>query len=207
VTEPSEHPSDSVLAAYLDRELADDERSPVEAHLDRCGECRRALAETVGVLEMSGAGARPVAHPSIRGRDRRWVWLGAVALAASVTTVVVLRRPDGLAGDIDARTRDAGATTLAERIPQLGAVAPTDGSVGVGDHPTFTWRTADADRYSFRLLAEDGVPVWSRETTDTTLTLPSNVRLERGRSYFWRVDALGAGIAAITPAQRFTVSP
>jgi len=197
-----------LLAAYLDRELADDERSQVEAHLDQCAECRRALAETVDVLDMSGAGAGAEhPSPSIRGGDRRWVWLGAVALAASVATVVVLRRPAGLAGGIDARTRDAGPTTLVERIPQLAAVAPANGSVGLGDHPTFTWRSADADRYSFRLLAEDGVPVWSRETTDTMLTLPPDVRLGRGRSYFWRVDALGAGIVAIIPAQRFTVSP
>ena len=207
-TEPSDHPPESVLAAYLDRELADDERSDVEAHLERCAECRRALADAVQVLETSGTDALTAKHASVRGRGRRWVWLGAgMALAASVAGVVVLRQPGGLTGGIDARTRDATPSTLDERTPQLAAVAPANGSAGVGDHPTFTWRRVDADRYSFRLLAEDGVPIWSRETTDTVLTLPTDVRLERARSYFWRVDALAAGIVASTRAQRFTVSP
>ena len=208
MNEPSDHPPDSVLAAYLDRELADDERSQVEAHLDRCPECRRALADTIEMLEPSGADARAVKHPATRGHGKRWVWVGAgIALAASVAGVVVLRQPAGLTGDIDARTRDAAPSTLDERMPQLAAVAPANGSTGIADQPTFAWRRADADRYSFRLLAEDGVPVWSRETTDTMLTLPSDVRLERGRSYFWRVDALAAGIVASTRAQRFTVAP
>jgi hypothetical protein len=208
VTEPSDHPRESVLAAYLDRDLSDAERSEVDAHLDRCAECRRALAETIEVLETSGVDARVARHPSSRGRGRRWIWLGAgLALAASVAGVFVVRQPGGLAGDIDARTRDAAPSTLDERTPQLAAVAPANGSAGSEQHPTFTWRSADADRYSFRLLADDGMPVWVRETTDTVLTLPADVRLERGRSYFWRVDALSAGIVASTRAQRFTVSP
>ncbi|HUQ81408.1 MAG TPA: anti-sigma factor [Gemmatimonadaceae bacterium] len=209
MTEPFEHPPESVLAAYLDRELGNDERTQVEAHLDQCAECRRGLAETVDVLALSEEAGLPAKErASVVGRSRRLAWLGTgMALAASIAAMVVLRRPAVPDGDIDARTRDAAATTIDGRMPRLAVVEPVAGSAGVAEQPTFTWHQADADRYSFRLLAEDGVPVWSRETPDTTVTLPSDVRLDRGRTYFWRVDALATGIVASTRAQRFTVSP
>ena len=207
--EPSDHPSESVLAAYLDNELSDEERSRLELHLDQCIECRRALAETVAVLDSTLAGVSAV-RPDVsaippRRRQFRWVALGG-ALAASLAAVVVLRRPPGGTDDAAPRTRDAAPSVTDERLPRLIPLAPNDGATGVDEHPSFTWGSAGVDRYSFRLLAEDGVPIWSRETSDTVLALPSDVRLERGRSYFWRVDALSAGIVASTRAQRFTVS-
>ena len=205
--EPSEHPSESVLAAYLDGELSVDERAQVELHFDQCMACRRALADTVDVLDTTDATPALSTVPSSTSQRRRYISRISVltAIAASLAAVVVLqRRPGG--EDITGRTRDAGRNTTDERIPQLMAVTPGDGSANVSDPRLFIWRSADVDRYSFRLLAEDGVPIWSRETSDTTITLPPDVRLDRGRSYFWRVDALAAGIVASTRAQRFTVS-
>ena len=200
-----------MLAAYLDSELSDDERSRLELHLDACVECRRSLAETVEVLDGGGDGVAAVraelpASVPRRRRNFRWVAVGA-ALAASLAAVVVSRRPAGVSEDAAPRTRDAAHSVTDERLPRLTPVVPNDGATGVDEHPGFTWRSADVGRYSFRLLAEDGVPIWSRETSDTVLALPPDVRLERGRSYFWRVDALSAGIVASTRAQRFTVSP
>ena len=213
--EPTDHPSDSVLAAFLDGELETDERPRVEAHLERCAMCRRALGDAVEVLGASTAGTPTigVSHSTRRRRRFPIVAIG-MALAASVAGVLVLRRAPVSLGNVDEpltnverRTRDAAQPALDERIPRLAVVAPANGAEGLGAHPGFVWRSTSADRYSFRLLTEDGTALWSSETVDTTLTLPSDVRLERGRSYFWRVDALSAGIVASTRAHRFTVSP
>jgi hypothetical protein len=213
--EPTDHPSESTLAAFLDGELGTNERPQVEAHLEKCAACRRALADTVDVLGAS-TGAASTMEAALSTRRRRRVPMLAIgmALAASVAAVTVLRRaPSSLAdvdessAEVEARPRDAAQPTLDERISQISVIAPANGAEGLGEHPSFAWRSAKADHYSFRLLTEDGTAVWSNETADTTLTLPSHVRLERGRSYFWRVDALAAGIVASTRAQRFTVSP
>jgi len=205
---PPDHPSDSVLAAFLDGELAVDERPGVEAHLEQCASCRRALAETVEVLDASKASASPEpALPNARRRSRLPLAIMGMALAASIAAVAVMRRAPTLPVEVEDRTRDAAPRALDERIPQLAVIAPANGAERVGEHPAFVWSSTDADRYSFKLLTEDGTSLWSNETGDTTLVLPPNVRLERGRSYFWRVDAMAAGIVASTRAQRFTVSP
>jgi hypothetical protein len=205
----SNHPPDSVLAAFLDGELTESERPRIEAHLEQCATCRRALADVVGVLEgMGDADAEPMHPPRIRPRRRRVPGLivGA-ALAASIAGVAVMRQTREPADPIEGRTRNGAPTTRDERITELAAVTPLNGSSRVGEHPLFAWRSSGVDRYNFRLLAEDGVPIWSSQTSDTTMTLPASVRLEPGRSYFWRVDAMSAGIVASTRAQRFTVSP
>ncbi|HEX6048624.1 MAG TPA: zf-HC2 domain-containing protein [Gemmatimonadaceae bacterium] len=205
--EPPDHPSESVLAAFLDSELASEERGRIEAHLERCAACRGALADTIEVLA-SDAGGSQVLAPGITRRRRRLPMLAiGVALAASIAGVVVLRRSPPASADAEGRTRDAAPSALDERIPRLTAIAPADGAARVAERPAFVWSPTNADRYSFRLLTEDGTTVWSSETADTTLTLPVDVRLGRGTSYFWRVDALAAGIVASTPSQRFTVAP
>lgn len=208
--EPFPHPSENVLAAFLDGEVGTDERARVEAHLERCPACRRALAETVEVLGAPSVGMSSVGTSLTTTRRRGRLPLLAIgmALAASIAGVVVLRRAPSSPTDIEGRTRNAAAPSgLDERIPQITVVAPANGAERVAEHPAFVWRSVAADRYGFRLLTDDGTAVWSSETADTTVVLPQDVRLERGRSYFWHVDALAAGIVARTRAQRFTVSP
>ena len=205
--DPGDHPSESVLAAFLDGELEFRERAQVEAHLERCTACRGALADTVEVLDTAPVESSVAPVPISTRRSRVAGLAIGMALAASMAGVVVLRRAPTSAVDVENRTRNAAPSTLDERILPLTVVAPLNGAERVSEQPTFAWRSARADRYSFRLLNEDGTAVWSSETGDTTMVLPPTIRLERGRSYFWRVDALAAGIVASARAQRFTVSP
>jgi anti-sigma factor RsiW len=207
--EASDHPPESMLAGYLDGHLTESERAEVELHLDQCGECRDAVAETVAVLDGPDVSFGKRGGQPARRRDRRFLYVAAGALLAASVAIIVVRQFRLADSDVDAgtRTRDAAPPTLEDRIAPLAAVAPRDGSTQVGPQPRFTWRSASVNRYGFRLLAADGAPVWSHETSDTSVTLPPDVRLERGRSYFWRVDALATGIVASTRAQQFTVSP
>jgi hypothetical protein len=206
--DPRDHPTASTLAAFLDGELAPEERARVEAHLERCTACRRELADTVEVLGAAPAGPSVARVPvATRRRSRTSMLAIGAALAASIAGAAVLWRPPESTVPVETRTRDAGPSALDERTPRLAAVAPANGAERTSLRPDFVWRSAAANRYSFRLLTDDGTLVWSSETADTTVALPEDVRLERGRSYFWRVDALAAGIGASTHAQRFTVSP
>jgi len=97
-------------AAYVLGALSPADRRLFEEHLDRCGACRRAIAEiapTIGLLSRvapdqaeaipdaagpdAAARARFVARGSTQARRRRAVrWSTAVAAAAAVLLVVVL---------------------------------------------------------------------------------------------------------------------
>jgi hypothetical protein len=207
------HPTDNVLAAYLDGRLVGDERPEVEAHLEQCAECRRAIADTAVVLDASDAGRGQRPPGALRSATRRnWrrsriTWaIGGAAVAASIAGITILRPTTRVPVDLESPTRRVAPSN--ERIRDLIAIAPASDAVNVDPRTTFIWRTVDgADRYSFRLLGEDGATIWSRDVADTTVVIPADVVLERGRSYFWRVDAMSAGILASTPARRFTAAP
>jgi hypothetical protein len=209
------HPTDNVLAAYLDDHLAPEERSEVEAHLEGCAECRHAIADTVDVID-GGDGVPADRRPSrlslVTPASRRrsvtaWTVVGA-ALAASIAGIALLRTDARTRADVEAPSADQRFGGSDERIRDLVAIEPAGDAVNVGARPTFVWRPVEgADRYSFRLLGDDGATIWSRDVSDTSLVLPADVALARGRSYFWRVDAMSAGILASTRARRFTTAP
>jgi hypothetical protein len=202
------HPAEATLAAYLDGELSVAERTDVEAHLAECASCRAALADTVAILDGADSHVenRRAATP-VPPTRRRAPWpLVGLALAASVAGIVILR-PSVPSTDVDSRTRDQRVGAADERIRQLAAIAPADGATQLAAHPTFVWASDSVDRYRFALLAEDGATIWSRELSDTALAIPADVTLDHGRSYFWRVDAMSAGIVASTRVRRFTVAP
>lgn len=73
----------------------------------------------------------------------------------------------------------------------------------------FRW-LSQPDRPLYRLSVTDasGREVWSTETRDTTIALPAEVSLDRGRTYFWTVDALGADGRSLTSrTKRFSTTP
>jgi hypothetical protein len=51
-----------------------------------------------------------------------------------------------------------------------------------------------------------GAVIWSASLTDTTASIPPDVRLVGGRKYFWSVDArLGDGASTSTGVRIFTM--
>jgi hypothetical protein len=92
---------------------------------------------------------------------------------------------------------------------RIGVVAPVEGAI-VGTAPlVFVWRDQTGKPlFRFTLTDATGGEVWTRETGDTTVTLPASVSLAPGRTYFWTVDALGSdGRSLTTRNHRFVVRP
>jgi hypothetical protein len=44
--------------------------------------------------------------------------------------------------------------------------------------------------FRFTLTGQSGEPLWFHETSETSVSLPSEVELRPGETYFWYVDVL-----------------
>ena len=190
-----DHPSSELMAAYLSGTLADSDRPAVEAHLAECRACRQQVISARRVLA--------------KQRARRPLLWAVPAAAAAILALVIfspeihLRSPGNevLRGDRESPNPDAAATLL--------VISPVSGDTINRAGVVFAWHSHPGQPL-FRLTLSDGSgrELWSAETRDTTLTLPAGVSLDRGRTYFWYVDAAGAdGRSLTTRTQRFATAP
>lgn len=187
------HLSDIELAAFAEGGLGPDQRRNVAAHLDGCEACRADLVATLRLAEETGAEPK---HPRPTWH-RTAIGIG-VALAAGLAAIVVVRQ-----------VREPNSVTVVrapaaptDRSRRVAAIAPQEGVVAESTDLRFTWHAHNADSYRFTLMLNDGTPAWTIETSDTSLLLPPQVTLDRGRTYFWRVDAMADGITASTGVLR-----
>ena len=186
----SAHLREDELAAFLDGGLSDRERSRVEAHIDICEPCR---AELVSVGRAIGGGGR-----SARGRAptpfaRRW-WI-ATAAAAGIMAILLVPR-------LATRPRAAEDQMRVRLVPEgegqrrIDLIAPADDVIVPAAQIAFTWHAVQADVYRIRLLSQSGDSIWAKETTDTSVVLPTTADVHPGEAYCWRVDAVANGIVA-----------
>ena len=208
----SRHLTASELAGYVDHALKEDARRRAEEHLEQCPECRDEATAIMNAADSYETGRQDLeTHPRAVRRSSwsrtalRRVMVGVGAVAAGLVGVLVVRQPNG------PNERTAGVrapqTLSSERETAIAGAVPADGATIPSRGAVFRWRRAAADAYRFTLLKENGQPLWSREITDTTVTLPATVSLDPGRTYFWRVDAMADGITATSGAQRLQVAP
>lgn len=185
------HLTEELTAAWLDGDLTGDERASVAAHLAECDACRVEMAEL-----------RRLLNTRAPRRRRRHTLVAAAAAAAAIlfiTGPIVRDNAERIRGDAD---RPEGTSAVVE------AVSPADGAV-VANVGQFVWHDAGAGvQYTLTLTDEAGSVVWTAATRDTLLPLPTSVRLEQNRRYFWYVDALlEGGEAATTGVRRFETAP
>jgi hypothetical protein len=190
----SEHPNPEDIAAYLNGRLAPEAAAALEEHLLDCRECRQLVTSTRQLLRS-------------QGRPRKLAWSLSIA-AAAVLAIGLLARAPAPAPD-DAKTLRAPDALSAEALPRIPIISPVDGGVVGEDSLVFRWRSQpDRPLYRLVIMETGGREVWSAETADTTLALPIQVSLERGHTYFWTVDALGAdGRTRTTRTKQFSTAP
>lgn len=190
--DPARHLTEFEIAGYLGGDLADADRRRVAAHLEACADCR---AEVVAVHELATTFRRPIRS--------RWVrWALPVGLAAAIGAFALVQTTRPVEGPPQLERPGLNPT---EATMALVPVKPAEGGVTIPLGATFVWRHLPAVMYRFTLLAGDGAPLWTAETADTTVVLPSEVRLGEG-GYFWRVDAIRDGVTATTGVVRFSVA-
>jgi len=196
-TEPlGEHLTLQQMAALLDRELSGEKLDRVEAHLASCDACRREVVEVSRTVNPKN--------------DRRpWYALGAVAAAASIVGVLLLAPgTGGISSAEDSIVRTGGQTVLDEGVPGIEVVSPTDAAVIARESSLFVWRSGvEGAVYRFTLTDENGDVLWTESTSDSVLSLTSEVTLRAGTTYYWFVDALlDDGSSATTGFHEFRTS-
>ena len=195
------HVSEIELSALLDDDLGPAERRRVEAHLDACADCRRDLIEARRLVDSY----KPSTFRMPTGVRAR-VAVGA-ALAAGLAAVLLLIPRSEMnvvppSGAVRAPTVAGGR----EGELRIQVVSPASDVAVPSRKVVFIWRATAADVYRLTLLTESGKPLWSFETADTSGAAPRGKAIRPG-AYFWRVDAIAAGIAATTGARPLRVSP
>lgn len=180
----SEHLSDEVLAAFIDRGLSAEDRGIAEAHLAACRDCR---------LELAAATRLATSRDTPVAARRSSVSLWTVAAAAAVVLAVAISL--GRRGGID-------QSRPVERAAPAGAavdvVAPRSTPATTRDALRFVWRDAGDAAYRVTVTDATGATLWSATTRDTAIVPPANVTLDAGRTYYWSVDALKADGSSLT---------
>lgn len=183
------------IAAYAERRLPAGERPAVEAHLADCHRCR---AEAVAAARLLGAARR--------GR-RLAIAVPLVSAAAAMTLWVVTGstpEPSTLASRL--RPGDSAGR---EGVPELTVHAPADRAMVERAGLVFVWRSSGVDaRYRLVLAAPSGEPVWDTTVSDTSVSPPADLVLDRGARYLWYVDALLPDArTATTGVRELTLAP
>jgi hypothetical protein len=163
-----DHVDSGEVAAYLDRALSPSDRSRVEEHLADCDVCRAEVIEVARLL---------------RTRPHRRSWYVPIGVAAAAAAVLLLVWPRPAEEPPPPNYREPVVTTTAapSAIAPLGAIV---------DAPRFVWtEVPHADRYRLTVFDETGSVVWETQTSDTAAVLPESIRLHRGASYFWKIEA------------------
>lgn len=190
----SGHIDNGVLAAYLDRRLAEEDRERIEAHLADCEEC----AEQIAIATRSLTGLR----------RRRWPVVAVPGLiAAGIAAVLVLGPVAGGSGVEEGPVLRDGPGRLGQVGEEpIRVVAPGNGVLLPRDSLQFAWSPVAEDAfYSFTITDAVGDVVWEGTTKETRVGLGSRVLLREGERYFWYVDALfGEGRSASTGVREFT---
>jgi len=167
------------VTGYVAGSLAAEETREFETHLITCEWCqeevRLAAAIRADLESVSSSAQRP-------SRVRRFIAAGGV-VAAAAAIVLLVRAPESPVGegrDSDHRA-EIEASAVPEPLSPVGAVDAVD---------EIRWRgTPEAGGYRLTLVDSDGAMLWEVETADTFTVFPEAVQLERGPSYFWKVEA------------------
>jgi hypothetical protein len=168
---------DETVAALAEGALDGTARDAALAHVATCARCRRAVSSVARVLADPAVSRE--ARATARPRLRPLTLASGIAAAAIVAFVALPWR--------------AADDTSTHRAPTITATASPVlmSPVGVvADARTLRWTgVGGTDRYRVTLFDATGGVVFETQTTDTLVTIPGSVRLERAQGYFWKVEA------------------
>ena len=181
--------SDDAIAALADDGGGDANRGAM-VHVADCASCRARVAAVARLMDDETVSAeiralQPPRRSTVRRLSRDLTVTAGLA-AAAVATIMLLS-PERSKTSTD-QTR---SESIVHREPAITAtaaprvVSPVD-VAEVGSSLRWT-SVPQADLYRVRIWNREGTVVWSIDTRDTTVALPSVI--SPGTSYMWEVNA------------------
>ena len=178
------------LLALVRREGTEERRLEILDHVMACNQCRRELA-LLQAIEAAGAAL----EPSSRHSPKIWNRWKPLTLAASVLLAL------GLGIAVRQRSSSDDISRGGEAIQLLAP--PLE--VPSGQPLVFVWHPlVGARRYRVEILDRADAVVFTRETPDTTISVPAD-RLRPGVDYRWWVRDATPGAQRASPLRRLRV--
>ena len=175
------------IAALVDGN-AFDGRDVALAHVSECSFCRYRVAAIASVtrdpaiekeIELLEAGSRHK-RPAVIRRS-----LTVTGLAAAAIAIILLNPARSLRERSTSESREVTRETAITTAESPRILSP---SGRVAEASELRWTSVpEADTYRVRIWNHDGDVIWTTETRDTVVAIPSTV--QRGISYLWEVDA------------------
>jgi len=228
-------PKDEAIAAYVDGSVDASARSRIESHLADCGYCRGLVADVVRVKESDSPAIpvqlkqRAVALAAPRSRRLQWILWPAAAAGAAFVLIVALwfRGPQQVSVPTATLSPAAPAPTViakSEPAPTLRRpngqverklaprghlpllIFPQQDKVVGREQLEFKWKAIPRSRYyEIRVVTSEGDLVWSGQSEQVDLKLPSDLKLKDGAYFVWILAYMDDGRVQNSGPVRFQI--
>lgn len=206
------------IAAYIDRQLSEQQRQSIQRHLADCAYCMKSVAGAMSDMSQPATQtpawlrrkAEEQAGPA-KSRYRRWAWAFAPVLASLLVAIVLMKLPVRTG-----KLAPAGPSSTAVVPPQSGAQAggaptestrsikseseplrllePAGGAELARGHLQFAWRAVpDATSYRIRVTTTEGAVVWETRSEQPHVQAPQNLKIAPGSYFAWVTAYLADG--------------
>lgn len=190
------HATEADILLYLENKLSAANSEVMKTHFSECDKCREELVALLRLPAIIESGETPLLDPHVyaraqaMGAPRRRPFFGLrlpasgklalaalVFVAAGVTYFFLAESPP------PSRFRDRAPVQV------NFSMHPSEGAVVKQSVPTFIWSgMKNSIGYQVVLYRENGTMLWQGTSRDTSLALPSDVVLQQGKTYLWRVE-------------------
>ena len=193
------HPTEADLILLLEEKGTEALASRIRSHLAECPACSEQIAFLMRLPKvLSDETAPEVDSQSLqKAREivskRSFPWLSSWVAVRPVrfAVAILLLAAVGVSIPLLYETsRPSRYRTGSEPAPAL-SLSPEDGTTVDESPVALRWtRVPHAAGYRLMVYRENGTLLWNGGTTDTSFVVPVTVEFERGKSYFWTVEAL-----------------
>jgi len=225
-------PADDAIAAYVDGGLRKETKGQLETHLAKCGLCRSIVADVIKLQRDVELPDPPLAvankalpYPPRAVIGSRWIWAPTMtmALIVLVAVIVIWRRepkklalmaptaPAPMVAKVEPETPDKAPTHEITRQPVISSivpviVSPSQDSTVERDQLQFAWKPLARSRhYEITVVTSDGDLLWSGQSANSRLRLPSTVVMKHGSYFVWVAAYLTDGEVAKSSPVRFVI--
>ena len=168
-SQPDFHPDAESLNAFVEQALAEPERLRILGHIASCSRCRQVVylaQEAASGEETPAHAAAPAFRPAILWTSWRFAWVPAAAMAAIVTLVIFLHRPQPVPNTQVARVAPLSQGAVPEPFSQKPA------GTGTAQSPVTASRAAKKTSSAPARISSEAFPLATAPSVEPVARAP-----------------------------------